>query len=268
MSFAKVVLLEIVILKLTDSSFEFYDTAKLGQSLKDLLIDLSLGISSFIAFAVYYYLAKRSVMLSNCFNAVETLLTTIILMEKSLLHEDSEDVELSLPRHVIQIATISLLGANQPMLILSYVLSWIYIVVRSHSVVELYMWIRISAYFIVIFAISFILARVYTQMQREAFRQKLQMKQMSQLFLSLVRVFHDGIIISHNEDIIFKNKQVNRTFDLDPQVARAKAESPPDTSEAGVESHENLVAVLQGLEPEISTEEQSHVEELNIGDQP
>lgn len=218
MSFAKVVLLEIIILKLTDSCFECYDTFKLGQQVHDLLTDLSLAVSSFIVFTFYYFLAKRSVILSNCFNAVETLITTIFLMEKSLLHDDTEDVELSLPRHVIQIATISLLGANQPMLILSYVLSWIYIVVRSHKMVEFYMWIRISTYFIVIFSISFILARVYTQKQREAFRQKLQMKQMSQLFLSLVRVFHDGIIISHNEDIIFKNKQVNKTFDLQQQA--------------------------------------------------
>jgi hypothetical protein len=86
MSFAKVVLLEIIVLKLTDSCFEFYDTAKLGQSLGDLLIDLSLAISSFLVFTINYYLAKRSVILSNCFNAVQTFLTTIFLMEKCLMH--------------------------------------------------------------------------------------------------------------------------------------------------------------------------------------
>ena len=40
------------------------------------------------------------------------------------------------------------------------------------------------------------------------------MEKQSQLFLSLVRVSHDGIMLSVDEEVVFKNNQVTKTFDL------------------------------------------------------
>ena len=44
------------------------------------------------------------------------------------------------------------------------------------------------------------------------------MEKQSQLFLSLVRVSHDGIMLSVDEEVVFKNNQVTKTFDLNCQV--------------------------------------------------
>ncbi len=112
---------------------------------------------------------------------------------------------------------------------------------RSYEVQNLYEWIRTSVYFIIIFSICYVFSRLYTQQQREAFKQKLQLRQMSQLFLGLVRVFHDGIIISHNEEIIFKNSKIGKTFDI-----------KSGEGESSFDNCNNLMDILKSLEPDIS----------------
>jgi hypothetical protein len=34
------------------------------------------------------------------------------------------------------------------------------------------------------------------------------------MFHSLIRVFHDGIILTQGEDIVFQNKQVSQIFNI------------------------------------------------------
>ena len=82
------------------------------------------------------------------------------------------------------------------------------------------------------------------------------MDKMSQLFLSLVRSSRDGIILSSDDEVIFKNKPVNQIFDL-------KIQLPPEVEEEEVKkldpSHEasnasvledNLIEVLKNVEPD------------------
>lgn len=90
---------------------------------------------------------------------------------------------------------------------------------------------------------------------------------MQSLFHSLVRVFHDGIIISHNEDIIFKNKQVNKTFNLKPQLIERQADEEQRSREtsaaSALENQDNLMDILKSLQPDNSSFEESEVFRLD-----
>lgn len=57
-----------------------------------LIIDVILAIITMAALIVLYFLSRRFVRLSTVFNGIATLITTVTLIEKSLLDADIEDV--------------------------------------------------------------------------------------------------------------------------------------------------------------------------------
>ena len=205
-------------------------------------------------------LAKRYAIAATVFNAVQTIIITVITIEKSLLDGELAILGLSLICLLALTTSISFLGCSQLTLLLSYIVCVIYIFVRQYSVCQTEndfdYWRRSSTYYLFTFLMIFIIARVYVEKKRTNFKQKLSMDKMSQLFLSLVRSSRDGIILSSDDEVIFKNKPVNQIFDL-------KIQLPPEVEEEEVTkldpSHEasnasvledNLIEVLKNVEPD------------------
>jgi hypothetical protein len=73
--------------------------------------------------------------------------------------------------------------------------------------------------FNMLFAISLILfllsARKNIQISRDKFIQMEQQAKTLQLFNNLIKLFHDGLIITNNEDILFYNEQVSSIFKVE-----------------------------------------------------
>ena len=69
-----------------------------------------------------------------------------------------------------------------------------------------------------LFAISLILillsARKNVQISRDKFIQMEQQAKTLQLFNNLIKLYHDGLIITNNEDILFFNEQVSSIFNV------------------------------------------------------
>ena len=72
--------------------------------------------------------------------------------------------------------------------------------------------------FNLLFAISLILfslsARKSIQISRDKFIQMEQQAKTLQLFNNLIKLYHDGLIITNNEDILFYNEQVGSIFNV------------------------------------------------------
>ena len=112
------------------------------------------------------------------------------------------------------VTTISMLGTCQVSLIIAYITSVVYIFIRLFFLYTRHhgFAIRFMTYYVIALTMVFIIARVYVQRQREMFRQKLQIKQVSKLFQSLVRVYHDGILLTHDSKLVYSNKQLSQIF--------------------------------------------------------
>jgi len=206
LSFAKVVIAEIATFKAVDIVFhgkDCYDGLKPYNSLVPAGI---MAIFTVLCLVFYFMASRRYLKVQVLFNAVMTPVVSAFLIEKAVLYNDARELTLALPRQVLQIAVLSLIGSNQIALASSYAIVYAYLAARNHAVLQFQEWLRSQTYFMIIFLAIFILAHVHTRYQREGFVRKLQSRQVQALFQGLVGVFHDGILISHNEDVIFKNR--------------------------------------------------------------
>jgi hypothetical protein len=67
--------------------------------------------------------------------------------------------------------------------------------------------VEVSVYFFMTLVAIFAFQRYKLQIRREIFLQKCDTEEILELFHKLMRVYHDGIIVTHNKEIVFKNKQ-------------------------------------------------------------
>lgn len=84
-----------------------------------------------------------------------------------------------------------------------------------YNAVRTYFWIhplskylRFNLYYSATFILIYIIGRGIHQRERDHFNKLKNQKQLLSLFHKLVRVYHDGIIISSNDKIVLYNKQV------------------------------------------------------------
>jgi hypothetical protein len=52
------------------------------------------------------------------------------------------------------------------------------------------------------------------QRSRQMFLEKSKNKEMISFFHKLIRAFHDGIILTHGHNIVYKNKVVDNIMDI------------------------------------------------------
>ena len=210
----KVVLIEVFLFNIVDCLFDIWDVVS-GESGKNTLVPIFLiSFSIQVLITGHYYLAKRSLKMVRYFNSIQTIIITIGITEKALSGGDIDDSEIVYIAILALVTSISLLGSCQISLLTSYLICTCYIFIRMFFVYQGdndYP-IRFSTYYLIALTMVFIIARVYVQRQREMFRQKLQIKQVSKLFQSLVRVYHDGILLTHDSKLVYSNKQLSQIF--------------------------------------------------------
>ena len=111
---------------------------------------------------------------------------------------------------------MALICYNPVFIAISYIFSAIFISIRSSflltSKVE---WARFNLFLYVCFISAYILGRRFTQFKRERFIQNNTLKNAVNMFHSLLRMFHDGILLSESDNILFANQTLEKIFDLD-----------------------------------------------------
>jgi len=105
------------------------------------------------------------------------------------------------------ITAISFMGSFQWPALVAFALSCVYKLCRHYKAQPFDQWIHSSIYFVTAVVIMAVLARANIERQIELFSEKRHNRSVTQLTESLVHVFHDGIIVTHEQDIVYCNKQ-------------------------------------------------------------
>lgn len=110
---------------------------------------------------------------------------------------------------LVLVQAITYIGYCQVSLAISYVLIWLYFTIRFSidQDINIMIKVEVSVYFFMTLVAIFAFQRYKLQIRREIFLQKCDTEEILELFHKLMRVYHDGIIVTHNKEIVFKNKQ-------------------------------------------------------------
>lgn len=116
---------------------------------------------------------------------------------------------------------LALIARCQKCLLISYTITYTYIVIRFYFYYtgDILNWLRFCAYYLISLVSIFWLSRIVNHIRRSIFKKTHQARQMFKLFYSLLRVFHDGIILTHEDDIVFQNKRIAKIAETDPFTA-------------------------------------------------
>ena len=77
------------------------------------------------------------------------------------------------------------------------------------------------------------------------------------MFHNLIRVYHDGIIITQNDDIVFQNQQISQIFNIP-----VKVRDPQDQN--GTQSYEDESAILETQQNVIQAFKKTYPKKENI----
>jgi hypothetical protein len=120
---------------------------------------------------------------------------------------------------------ISMINFSQMGLACSYTVCWAYLSARFFNYFNpnILRWARFTTYYLIAFILLFWVQRIFNQRERRIFLRKNQNKEMISFYHKLFRVFHDGIILTHGERIIYKNSQLVKILEIN----QPKCPPPP-----------------------------------------
>ena len=109
--------------------------------------------------------------------------------------------------------SLAFISYNQQSLIISYIIIIIYSFGRSyHWINDNFRYARFNIFVITMLIVIYIFSRASHKRERKIFEQSNKQKQLLKLFYNLIRVYHDGILITHKEDILYSNKAIDKIF--------------------------------------------------------
>ena len=157
-------------------------------------------MTSFITLlmSLHYLLSKRFKTFAANYASIQTLVITVGIIEKAYSFEGTVD---NTPILTIILAIdflLALISLCQRSLLIVYILCAVYIPVRLNFLEggTLLTSLRFASFFIIGYICLYIFSRIFQQRERDHFKQKKDMKQILELFHSLLRVFHDGILLT------------------------------------------------------------------------
>lgn len=140
----------------------------------------------------------------------------MLLVERALANdEDKDDVD-TLVVLLMIIHSLAYVSYCQRTMLVVHATLLIYLVARMYSHYEgaFDRWIRFSIFYILAIGSTNLFSRKRQQRERDFFIQKRARTQILGMFSSLLRVFHDGIILSDEEKIIMHNRQSEAIFEI------------------------------------------------------
>lgn len=113
------------------------------------------------------------------------------------------------------LASLTVVSYNHALTFFTYMGLIVYSLLRSYFWIDdKFRWLRFNLYL----ASSLILLYVYSRSQHRQVREKFQLVKEQDhslnLFQSLIKVHHDGLIMTRNEKVVYSNKRVQSIFNL------------------------------------------------------
>eukprot|EP00347_Sterkiella_histriomuscorum_P016729 403352075 len=104
---------------------------------------------------------------------------------------------------------------DQRATLISYLLITTYAFARTYTWIDdNFRYVRFNTYVVVTLGIVYTFARFSQKLDREKFEQNKNQKLLLQLFHNLIKVYHDGIVITQEKDIVYNNKAISNIFNI------------------------------------------------------
>jgi hypothetical protein len=118
---------------------------------------------------------------------------------------------------VMQVLIVSL-SSNaycQGSILISYIIAVGYNIIRTHWWMnDTYRYVRYNVFYMFCFGVMYFFSHRINSRERHRFEQERKQKHMLNLFNNLVKAFHDGIIITEMDNIVYKNKQIQSLLEI------------------------------------------------------
>ena len=168
-----------------------------------------------ISFALYYF-SKRYIWIATEFSYLATLILTFASVEIELLTFNMIFDGGTCAGLIAMTANLSLMSYNQTRSFIAYTICSCYIFGRLYTNdVPFFVYLKFVLFFCASFYLIYVFARFFHQREREKFKQSQQQKDLIRLFQNLLIHFHDGILITNNDRILFYNESLNNLFNLE-----------------------------------------------------
>ncbi len=153
----------------------------------------------------------------------------------------------------IIVMSLSIMSHCQRLQLLSYLISASYVVVRTYFLIdEKKKWARQCAFIVLGFIASYIVSRVHMGIKRDNFAQKAKMRQVLSMFQSMLRAFHDGLVLTEDDNIVYSNFAIETIFNLneDKKLPNSRI-LIEDNFSKNLEGFEGLSARLRSVKDKI-----------------
>jgi hypothetical protein len=169
-----------------------------------LVNTIPLVVGLMILPVINYILSRKLTFFQLQYANIEIIIFTIGLMELTI---QAETFYLyGLVFREIPVLILSLVSYNQVTFTITCLTSFLYLVLRSQNFYD-------EGYIYTMFIIKeglstlicLVVSRIYLKKERDMFHNEETHKQLTTLFHKLVKIFHDGIIIINEDNILYYN---------------------------------------------------------------
>eukprot|EP00347_Sterkiella_histriomuscorum_P013635 403363966 len=164
---------------------------------------------------LHYLLSRKYKFFATQFTNFQSIAIFVAMIEAMILGNPTQasvDGFILIPGILVSAAFASY---DQRTVLVSYICIMIYSLVRTLKWInDDFRYARFNIFVVTALGIVYTFARFSQNRDREKFEQVKNQKQLLRLFHNLIKVYHDGILITQNEEIVYNNKAVENIFNI------------------------------------------------------
>ena len=185
------------------------------NKMKPQLFGIMTVILAAIVFAAFYkFMAKYEMMALHLANITSIIIPIFVVENTTAVGDPLERTD----GWIVTVAFQALLSTFQYSKrndLIYYLLIMVYLWLRTYALIQpLDRYFLLSVYFMIAYCLIYTFSRTFHQHQRDMFSKMKWQKQLLGLFYNLIKIYHDGILISSNDNIILYNKEISRIFEV------------------------------------------------------
>lgn len=205
---AKLIVYAVFVFIISDLILEVIEKFVINEVLFDLLWNFLNTLVISLSVTAHYFFIKRYPQHAVYFSPVQSVIIIVGVLENKFITEEiSNSIHIFISILVL-VQSFNFISSCQISIALSYCFIWIFVTARffTETDVKIIFKTKTSFYFLMTFVAIFLFQRRQMQKRRAAFLDKLDLDETFSLVHKLMRVYHDGIVLTNGKEIVFKNK--------------------------------------------------------------
>lgn len=189
----------IVLIAMCSSLFAFqgFECLKLGAISPKFIKVISLLLPSVAVVIIHFLLSRSFMKISMHFAPIQSIFFLICSMEMSIITTPLAETMDGFSAVSALLASLSMIGYNQKYQFYSTLFNICYTLFRTYNWIPLiFKYIRFNIYFLITFLFTYGFGRAFHKIQRDKFVASMKQKHLLEIFQELVKVYHDGILIT------------------------------------------------------------------------